>query len=68
VGKKSLFRWMFDRTGSGKLLAKLTERKAPEPERISSEFIKYATRQFKASLVNAFNKYWKRSQSAFKNQ
>jgi len=48
---------MCDRTGSGKLLAMLTERKAPGPDRISSEFINYATHQFKASLVNAFNKF-----------
>jgi len=39
------------------VLAMLKERKAPEPDRIPSEFIKYATPHFKASLVTAFNKF-----------
>jgi len=32
-------------------------RKAPGNDRIPSEFIKYATPQFKASLLTAFNKF-----------
>jgi len=39
------------------VLSMLKERKAPRPDRIPSEFIKYATPQFKASLVTAFNKF-----------
>jgi len=39
------------------VLSMLKERKAPGPDRIPSEFIKYATPQFKASLVTAFNKF-----------
>jgi len=38
-------------------LAMLKERKAPGPDTIPSEFIKYATPQVKASLVTAFNKF-----------
>jgi len=37
------------------VLAMLKERKAPRPDRIPSDFIKYATPQFKASL--ALNKF-----------
>jgi len=39
------------------VLSMLKERKAPGTDRIPSEFIKYATPQFKASLVPAFNKF-----------
>jgi len=39
------------------VLSMLKERIAPGPDRIPSEFIKYATPQFKASLVTAFNKF-----------
>jgi len=39
------------------LLSMLKERKAPGPDRIPSEFKKYATPQFKASLVTAFSKF-----------
>jgi len=39
------------------VLSMLKERKAPGPDRIPSEFIKYAIPQFKASLVTAFNKF-----------
>jgi len=39
------------------VLSMLKERKAPGPDRIPSEIIKYATPQFKASLVTAFNKF-----------
>jgi len=38
-------------------LSMLKEKKAAGPDRIPSEFIKYATPQFKASLVSAFNKF-----------
>jgi len=39
------------------VLAMLKERKASGPDRIPSKFIKYATPQFKDSLVTAFNKF-----------
>jgi len=39
------------------VLSMLKERKAPGPDWIPSEFIKYVTAQFKASLVTAFNKF-----------
>jgi len=39
------------------VLSMLKERKAPGPDRIPSEFIKYVTPQFKTSLVTALNKF-----------
>jgi len=55
VKNKSLDGWV---TGQEleNVLAMLKERKAPGPDGITSEFIKTASLQFKASLVTALNK------------
>jgi len=56
---KSVFRWMCDRTRSGKCTCDV-KRKQSTRERIPSEFIKYSTPQLKASLVTHSTSFWNR--------